>query len=217
MPLGGFVEGTARVDETSRCSRTGWCVTLVGNVVVVLVSPVRIRLTQSYIKRRSTPVTLKSVERGGRSIDVTVADRPLKIGDVALRIPENLIVTLAQIFEDGDAGELLTTNKLSELAVLTLYLCYEKKKGQESEIYPFIKELDRQVRRRGCASPLLLAHSLTRSKKHRRPRAVPRAPRVPSSGGSRTWSCSPGPPSSRKSKSASTASTGNTKSSISCG
>ncbi len=174
-------------------------------------------------------MTLKSVERGGRQIDVTVADRPLKTGDVALRIPENLIVTLAQIFEDGDAGELLTTNKLSELAVLTLYLCYEKKKGQESEIYPFIKELDRQVRRRGCASSWLrvvvgarrhcpsLAHSLVRSKKHRRPRAVPRAPRVPSSGGLRTWSCSPGPPSSRKSKSASTASTGNTKSSISCG
>ena len=168
MPLGGFVEGTARVDERSRCSRTSWCVALVGNVVVVvlvLVSPVRIRLTQSNC--RSTPVTLKSVERGGRQIDVTVADRPLKTGDVALRIPENLIVTLAQIFEDGDAGELLTTNKLSELAVLTLYLCYEKKKGQESEIYPFIKELDRQVRRRGCASSWLRVatapRSLTRS------------------------------------------------------
>ena len=104
-----------------------------------------------------TAVTLRTVERGGRSIDVTVADRALKTGDVALRIPENLIVTLAQIFEDGDAGELLTTNKLSELAVLTLYLCYEKKKGPESDIYQFIKELDRQAARgsQGAKSPLL--------------------------------------------------------------
>ena len=102
-------------------------------------------------------VTLKSVERGGRSIDVTVADRALKAGDIALRVPENLIVTLAQIFECGDASELLTTNKLSELAVLTLYLCYEKKKGTESAIYPFIKELDRQAARgsQGAKSPLL--------------------------------------------------------------
>ena len=102
-------------------------------------------------------VTLKSVERGGRQIDVTVADRPLKAGDIALRVPENLIVTLAQIFECGDASELLTTNTLSELAVLTLYLCYEKKKGKDSAIYPFIKELDRQAARgsQGAKSPLL--------------------------------------------------------------
>lgn len=60
-------------------------------------------------------MTLKSVERGGRSVDVTVASKSLKPGDVALRIPDNLVVTLDRIFEDGGVAELLTTNKLSEL------------------------------------------------------------------------------------------------------
>lgn len=42
-------------------------------------------------------------------------------------------------------------------ACLTLYLCYEKKKGKSSSIYPFIKELDRQAGRgfQGAKSPLL--------------------------------------------------------------
>ena len=36
-------------------------------------------------------------------------------------------------------AELLTTDKLSELACLTLYLCYEKKNGKQSVWYEFIK------------------------------------------------------------------------------
>ena len=36
-------------------------------------------------------------------------------------------------------AELLTTNKLSELACLTLYLMYEKKNGKQSTWYEFIK------------------------------------------------------------------------------
>ena len=36
-------------------------------------------------------------------------------------------------------AELLTTNKLSELACLTLYLMYEKKNGKQSVWYEFIK------------------------------------------------------------------------------
>ena len=36
-------------------------------------------------------------------------------------------------------AELLTTNKLSELACLTLYLMYEKKNGRQSVWYEFIK------------------------------------------------------------------------------
>ena len=36
-------------------------------------------------------------------------------------------------------AELLTTNKLSELACLTLYLMYEKKNGKKSVWYEFIK------------------------------------------------------------------------------
>ena len=42
-------------------------------------------------------------------------------------------------------------------ACLTLYLCYEKKKGKSSSIYPFIKELDKQAGRgfQGAKSPLL--------------------------------------------------------------
>lgn len=55
------------------------------------------------------------------------------------------------------AAELLTTNKLSELACLALYLMYEKKQGKDSFWYPYIRELDRQ-RGRGqlsVESPLL--------------------------------------------------------------
>ncbi|KAG2300505.1 hypothetical protein Bca52824_036977 [Brassica carinata] len=54
-------------------------------------------------------------------------------------------------------AELLTTNKLSELACLALYLMYEKKQGKKSVWYPYIRELDRQ-RGRGhldVESPLL--------------------------------------------------------------
>ena len=39
-------------------------------------------------------------------------------------------------------AELLTTNKLSELACLTLYLMYEKKNGKQSVWYEFIKASD---------------------------------------------------------------------------
>ncbi len=39
----------------------------------------------------------------------------------------------------ANAAELLTTDKLSELACLTLFLMFEKKLGEESEWYPYIK------------------------------------------------------------------------------
>ena len=53
--------------------------------------------------------------------------------------------------------ELLTTGKLSELALLTLYLMYEKKRGKQSVWQPFIQALDRQRGRgqQGAKSPLL--------------------------------------------------------------
>lgn len=59
------------------------------------------------------------------------------------------------------AAELLTTNKLSELACLALYLMYEKKQGKASFWYPFIRELDRQRGRGQLAveSPLLWSES----------------------------------------------------------
>ena len=56
-----------------------------------------------------------------------------------LRVPERLVITLDRVFEDEAVAELLTTNKLSELACLTLYLMYEKKAGSESFWYDYIK------------------------------------------------------------------------------
>lgn len=103
-------------------------------------------------------VTLQSVTKEGVEVDMTVAFNELFPGDIALKIPEELVVTLDRIFDgDGPLAELLTTNKLSELAVLTLYLMYEKKRGQESKWFPFIKELDRLGGRgpQGAKSPLL--------------------------------------------------------------
>ena len=158
LPEPGLLQGVTGLDSGKWSSQTSRCVARIALDREVfcqlgtLTRPSRLGDVCDLV-----PVTLKSVERGGRQIDVTVADRALKAGDIALRVPENLIVTLAQIFECGDASELLTPHKLSELAVLTLYLCYEKKKGKDSAIYPFIKELDRQAARgsQGAKSPLL--------------------------------------------------------------
>lgn len=60
-------------------------------------------------------------------MDVTVAAADLKAGDVALSVPQNLVVTLDRIFESEGLAEMLTAGKLSELAVMTLYMMYEKK------------------------------------------------------------------------------------------
>ncbi|CAL5228874.1 g12088 [Coccomyxa viridis] len=102
-------------------------------------------------------VEIQEVVQEGNSLDITTAARDLKQGDLALRIPEHLIITLDRVFEDEALAELLTTNKLSELACLTLYLMYEKKNGKQSVWYEFIKELDRVQGRglQGAKSPLL--------------------------------------------------------------
>lgn len=63
----------------------------------------------------------------GRPLDVTVAAQPMAAGEVALSVPENLVVTLDRIFESQSLAEMLTAGKLSELACLTLYMMYEKK------------------------------------------------------------------------------------------
>lgn len=67
------------------------------------------------------------------------------------------MVTLDRVLGNETIAELLTTNKLSELACLALYLMYEKKQGKKSFWYPYIKELDRQRGRGQLAveSPLL--------------------------------------------------------------
>ena len=90
-------------------------------------------------------------------MDITVATKAAKPGDAVLRIPEHLCVTLDRVFQDESVAELLTTNKLSEIACLTLYLAYEKIRRKDSPIYPYIKELDRQGARgpQGAKSPLL--------------------------------------------------------------
>ncbi|VAI28960.1 unnamed protein product [Triticum turgidum subsp. durum] len=73
----------------------------------------------------------------------------------------SLVVTLERVLGDESVAELLTTNKLSELACLALYLMYEKKQGRDSLWYPYIKELDRQRGRGQLAveSPLLWTES----------------------------------------------------------
>jgi histone-lysine N-methyltransferase SETD3 len=63
---------------------------------------------------------------------VTVAATDMKAGDVALSVPQNLVVTLDRIFESEGLAEMLTAGKLSELACLTLYMMYEKKVRQRS-------------------------------------------------------------------------------------
>lgn len=45
-------------------------------------------------------VTLRTVERGGQAVDLTVAAQPLRPGDLALRVPDRLAVTLDRVLED---------------------------------------------------------------------------------------------------------------------
>lgn len=80
---------------------------------------------------------------------------------MAFEVPMSLVVTLERVLGDESVAELLTTNKLSELACLALYLMYEKKQGRDSLWYPYIKELDRQRGRGQLAveSPLLWTES----------------------------------------------------------
>ncbi|KAL1206031.1 Ribulose-1,5 bisphosphate carboxylase/oxygenase large subunit N-methyltransferase [Cardamine amara subsp. amara] len=92
-----------------------------------------------------------------KPIHYVAASEDLQKGDVAFSVPNSLVVTLERVLGNETIAELLTTNKLSELACLALYLMYEKKQGKKSVWYPYIKELDRQ-RGRGqldAESPLL--------------------------------------------------------------
>ncbi|KAL1833051.1 hypothetical protein ACET3Z_002702 [Daucus carota] len=92
-----------------------------------------------------------------RPIHYVAASQDLQAGDVAFSVPSGLVVTLERVLGNETVAELLTTNKLSELACLALYLMYEKKQGKKSFWYPYIRELDRQRGRGQLAveSPLL--------------------------------------------------------------
>ncbi|KAG2714790.1 hypothetical protein I3760_03G045000 [Carya illinoinensis] len=92
-----------------------------------------------------------------RSIHYVAASEDLQAGDVAFSVPNSLVVTLERVLGNETIAELLTTNKLSELACLALYLMYEKKQGKKSFWFPYIRELDRQRGRGQLAveSPLL--------------------------------------------------------------
>ncbi|KAK4360802.1 hypothetical protein RND71_019754 [Anisodus tanguticus] len=90
-------------------------------------------------------------------IHYVTASQDLQAGDIAFSVPDSLVVTLERVLGNETIAELLTTNKLSELACLALYLMYEKKQGKKSLWYPYIRELDRQRGRGQLAveSPLL--------------------------------------------------------------
>ncbi|XP_059284874.1 uncharacterized protein LOC132038174 [Lycium ferocissimum] len=90
-------------------------------------------------------------------IHYVAASEDLQAGDIAFSVPDSLVVTLERVLGNETIAELLTTNKLSELACLALYLMYEKKQGKKSFWYPYIRELDRQRARGQLAveSPLL--------------------------------------------------------------
>ncbi|GAX79600.1 hypothetical protein CEUSTIGMA_g7041.t1 [Chlamydomonas eustigma] len=90
-------------------------------------------------------------------LDTLVARQKIAPGQVLIDIPEKLVITLDRVFESEFVAELLTNDKLSELACLTLYLMYEKKTGKESFWAPYIQALDRQRGRgvQAVESPLL--------------------------------------------------------------
>ncbi|XP_009392603.2 ribulose-1,5 bisphosphate carboxylase/oxygenase large subunit N-methyltransferase, chloroplastic [Musa acuminata AAA Group] len=122
---------------------------------------------KSWLHRHGLPpckVVLKerhSHDGKHRPIHYVAASENLQAGDVAYLVPNSLVVTLDRVLGNETIAELLTTNKLSELACLALYLMYEKKQGKKSFWYPFIRELDRQRGRGQVAveSPLLWSES----------------------------------------------------------
>lgn len=65
---------------------------------------------------------LQEITIDGSAIDISVTSEDVAEGTTVLRIPDNLVVTLDRVFEDETVAELLTTDKLSELACLALYL-----------------------------------------------------------------------------------------------
>jgi len=67
---------------------------------------------------------LQETEIDGMAIDISVTTEDVSAGTTVLRIPDNLVVTLDRVFEDETVAELLTTDELSELACLALYLMY---------------------------------------------------------------------------------------------
>ncbi|KAM7267296.1 hypothetical protein ACFE04_009462 [Oxalis oulophora] len=122
---------------------------------------------QSWMHQNGMPpckVVIKERESNDSkhpSIHYIAASEVLKAGDVAYSVPNSLVVTLERVLGNETIAELLTTNKLSELACLALYLMYEKKQGKKSFWYPYIRELDRQRGRGQLAveSPLLWSES----------------------------------------------------------
>ncbi|KAE9612554.1 hypothetical protein Lal_00005797 [Lupinus albus] len=102
-----------------------------------------------------------SLDNTHKPIHYVAASEDLQVGDVAFSVPKSLVVTLERVLGNETIAELLTTNKLSELACLALYLMYEKKQGKKSFWYPYIRELDRQRGRGQLAveSPLLWSES----------------------------------------------------------
>ncbi|TVU51509.1 hypothetical protein EJB05_02941, partial [Eragrostis curvula] len=117
-------------------------------------------LPQGKVAIRERPVPC-SREGNDLPLRHVAAGEDLQAGDVAFEVPMSLVVTLERVLGDESVAELLTTNKLSELACLALYLMYEKKQGKDSFWYPYIKELDRQRGRGQLAveSPLLWTES----------------------------------------------------------
>nr|CAB3463408.1 unnamed protein product [Digitaria exilis] len=110
------------------------------------------------IRERPVPCLREGKDRPLRYV---AARDALQAGDVAFEVPMSLVVTLERVLGDESVAELLTNNKLSELACLALYLMYEKKQGKDSYWYPYIKELDRHRGRGQLAveSPLLWTES----------------------------------------------------------
>ena len=81
----------------------------------------------------------------------------IEAGELVFTVPWRLCITLERVLEDASLAELLTTNKLSELSILALYLCYEKMLKKSSFWSPLLKLIDEQ-RAKGpdeVESPLL--------------------------------------------------------------
>lgn len=84
-------------------------------------------------------------------------------GEKIFSVRDSMVITLDRIFNSNSSvSELLANGKLSEIAILALFLCYEKKTmrdegGRDSFWRPYIESLDKSRARgnQSVESPLL--------------------------------------------------------------
>lgn len=122
----------------------------------------------SWLEKGGMDSSLKHVDimtEGDRERLIVSKAGGIRAGELIFSVPAAMCITLDRIFRDSTVSELLANGKLSEIAILALFLCYEKKtmrdEGKESPWREYILSLDKSRARgnQSVESPLLWSDS----------------------------------------------------------